>query len=308
VSRAGSSRSSPIALPEDVRDRIARLAVTAFNLVEGPLSGLHKSPYQGISVEFAQHREYTWGDELKHVDWKVYARTDRYYVKQYEQETNLQATVVLDQSESMTYQGQRAPSSKYEYGATLAAGLAFVLIRQQDAAGLVLFDDQVRRRLPPSAHPAQLRNMTSAMSEVELREETAATPILHQLADELTRRGVIVIISDLLLPSPAFLEGLRHLRHRRHDVVVLHVIDEDELTFPFEDMTRFEGLELPRALLVDPRALRDAYLEALNAHLRQLEAGCQEARAEYVRLSTNTPPGVALSRFLSQRMRRKKRG
>lgn len=296
-----------VALPDDVRDRIARLAVTAKTLVEGPLSGLHKSPYQGISVEFAQHREYTWGDELKHVDWKVFARTDRYYVKQYEQETNLQATAVLDQSESMLYRGAKAVASKYEYGATLAAGLAFVVIRQQDAAGLVLFDDQVRRRLPASAHPAQLRNMTSAMAEVELRAETQATPVLHQLADELTRRGIVFVISDLLLPAPAFLEGLRHLKHRRHDVVVLHVIDEDELTFPFEDMTRFEGLELPRALLVDPRALRDSYLEALHAHLRQLEAGCQEARADYVRLSTSVPPGVALARFLSQRMRRRGR-
>jgi uncharacterized protein (DUF58 family) len=297
-----------VALPDDVRDRIARLAVTAKSLVEGPLSGLHKSPYQGISVEFAQHREYTWGDELKHVDWKVFARTDRYYVKQYEQETNLQATVVLDQSESMLYRGRKASGSKFEYGATLAAGLAFVLIRQQDQAGLVLFDDQVRRRLPPSAHPAQLRNMTSAMAEVELRAETQATPVLHQLADELTRRGIVFVVSDLLLPAPAFLEGLRHLKHRRHDVVVLHVIDEDELTFPFEDMTRFEGLELPRALLVDPRALRDSYLEALNVHLRQVEAGCQEARADYVRLSTSVPPAVALSRFLSQRMRRRGRG
>lgn len=297
-----------VALPEDVRDRISRLSVTAFGLVEGALAGLHKSPYQGFSVEFAQHREYTWGDELKHVDWKVFARTDRYYVKQYEEETNLQATIVVDQSESMAYRGERAQASKYEYAATLAAGLAFVLLRQQDAAGLLLFDDQVRRRLPPSAHPAQLRNLTTALSEVELRAETAATPVLHQLADELTRRGVVVVISDLLLPRAAFAEGLRHLRHRRHDVVVLHVVDPDELSFPFEDMTRFEGLELPHALLCDPRALRQGYLDAFGEFLREVEAGCQEARADYVRMDTSVPVGVALARFLAQRLRRRARG
>jgi uncharacterized protein (DUF58 family) len=297
-----------VALPEDVRDRIARLSVTAQALVEGSLAGLHKSPYHGFSVEFAQHREYTWGDELKHVDWKVFARTDRYYVKQYEEETNLQATFVLDQSESMAYRGRSAVASKFEYGAILAAGLTFVLLRQQDAAGLVLFDDQVRRRVPPSAHPAQLRNLTTAMSEAALTAESVATPVLHQLADELRRRGVVVIISDLLFPTPTFLEGLRHLRHRRHDVVVLHVVDEDELVFPFEDMTRFEGLEVPRELLVDPRALRDEYLVALRGFLREVETGCQEARAEYVRMPTNVAPGAALSWFLSQRARRRGRG
>ncbi|MCO5167645.1 MAG: DUF58 domain-containing protein [Planctomycetes bacterium] len=297
-----------VALPEDVRDRIARLSVGAFGLVEGSLAGLHKSPYQGFSVEFAQHREYTWGDELRHVDWKVFARTDRHYVKQYEEETNLQATIVLDQSESMLYRGSRAQASKYEYAATLAAGLAFVLLRQQDAAGLVLFDDQVRRRLPPSAHPAQLRNMTAAMSEVELRAETTAGPVLHQLADELTRRGVVILISDLLFARDQLLDGLKHLRHKRHDVVVLQVVDPDELTFPFEDMTRFEGLEVPRALLVDPRALRQGYLEALNEFLREVEAACTEARADHVRMDTSAPVGVALARFLSHRLRRRGRG
>jgi uncharacterized protein (DUF58 family) len=296
-----------IALPEDVRDRIARLSVTASVLVEGSLSGQHKSPYHGFSVEFAQHREYTWGDELKHVDWKVYGRTDRYFVKQYEEETNLQCTILLDQSESMLYKGARGITSKYEYGAMLAAGLTFVLLRQQDAAGLVLFDDQVRRRLPPSAHPAQLRNMTTAMSEAEVKGESGQTPVLHQLADELRRRGLVVVISDLLMPTDAFLEGVRHLRHRRQEVVVLHVVDPDEMSFPFEDMTKFEGLELPRHLLVDPRSLRDAYLEALGGFVKQVETGCMEARAEYVRLETSAPIGAALSRFLSQRMARRGR-
>jgi uncharacterized protein (DUF58 family) len=292
-------------LPDDVRDRIARLSITANTLVEGPISGQHRSPYHGFSVEFAQHREYTWGDELKHVDWKVFGRTDRFYVKQYEEETNLHGNVVVDASESMLYKGSRATASKYEYACTLAAGLAFVLLRQQDACGLVLFDSQIRRRLPPSAHPAQLRNMAEAMSEAKIEGETGAAPVLHQIADEVRRRGLIVLISDLLFPPASLVDGIRHLRHRRHDVVVLHLLDPDELSFPFEDPTKFEGLEQQPTLLADPRALRDEYLAAMNAHLTACEAGCQESRAEHVRVDTSVPPGIILSRFLGQRARRR---
>jgi uncharacterized protein (DUF58 family) len=298
-----------VSLPDDVRDRIARLGIAASTLVEGPIAGQHRSPYQGFSVEFAQHREYTWGDELKHVDWKVFARTDRYYVKQYEEETNLHANVLLDQSESMLYRGRRAAASKYEYGATIAAGLAFVLQRQQDAMGLYLFDDQVRRKVPPSAHPSQVGNLTRAMAEVELRGESPeAAPILHQVAEEMSRRGVIFIISDFFMPRAGLVDGIRHLRHRRHQVVVFHVLDPDERTFPFDDMTQFEGLELPRTLLCDPRALREAYLEALTTFKAEVTRACLDAKAEYVEVDTSVPPAVTLSSFLSQRQKRRGRG
>lgn len=294
-------------LPDEVRDRIARLEVTAANLVEGAISGLHRSPYHGFSVEFAQHREYTWGDELKHVDWKVFARTDRFYVKQYEEETNLQASVLLDSSESMLFQGEGAPVSKYEYGATLAAGLAFLLLRQQDSIGLTLFDDQVRQRLPVSAHPAQLRRMLTVMAEAEIHGESGPTQVFHQLAEEMRRRGVVFVISDLFLPLEDVLEGIRHLRHRRHEVVVFHVLDHQELTFPFEDNTRFEGLENLPHLLSDPRSLRDAYLEEFNKFREGVEGGCQDARADYVLVDTSLPPAQTLSRYLRQRQRRVRR-
>jgi uncharacterized protein (DUF58 family) len=298
-----------VSLPDDVRDRIAKLGLTAHTLVEGLVAGLHRSPYHGFSVEFAQHREYTWGDELKHLDWKVFGRTDRYYIKQYEEETNLHADVLLDQSASMLYQGRRGLSSKYEYGATLAAGLAFVLIRQQDATGLTLFDHEQRRRLPPSAHPSQLRNMLQAMAEVELRGESGAAPqVLHRTAEEMVRRGLVVIISDMLFPRASFVDGIRHLRHRRHEVVVFHVLDPDETSFPFDDITKFEGLELPEHLLCDPRALRDAYLEALGGFTAEVERGCQDAKAEYVRVDTSVPPAVTLSRFLTHHQRKRVRG
>ncbi len=297
-------------LPDDVRARIARLDVTAQTLVEGPVTGLHKSPFQGFSVEFAQHREYTWGDDLKHLDWKVFARTDRYTIKEYEEETNLQAMVLLDASESMTYRGEDAVAMKYEYGATLCAGLAFLFLRQQDGLGLSLFDDSEKVHAPPSAHPAQLRRLARMMSEVEITGESGerTAVVLHRMAERLRRRGLVFIISDLLFPTPEFLEGLRHLRHRRHEVVVFHTLDSDELQFPFNDATRFEGLEGQPHLLADPRSLRDAYLEKMNAFQRAVETGCRNARADYVLVDTRLAPGVTLARYLTYRQRRRRLG
>ncbi len=292
-------------LSDEVRERIARLDIAAQTLVEGAISGLHKSPYQGFSVEFAQHREYTWGDELKHVDWKVYGRTDRYYVKQYEEETNLYALCALDASESMVYRGERAALSKYEYGATLAAGIAYLLLRQQDAVGLSLFAEQELRRLPMSAHPAQLRLMAEAMAAVEPTAESGRPPVLHRLAEELVRRGMVFVISDCLFDAGALLDGVRHLRHRGHEVVVLHLLDPDELDFPFDDVTRFEGLEQGPQLLIDPRGLRDSYLSALGAFLQTVETGCQEARVDYLRVDTRRSPALSLARYLTLRRRRR---
>lgn len=298
---------APDLLSAEVRERISRLDLTAQSLVEGPMSGQHKSPYQGFSVEFAQHREYAWGDELRHIDWKVFARTDRYYVKQYEEETNLAATFVIDASESMAYQGDRALHSKYEVAATLAAGLSFLLTRRQDSCGLVLFDDEVRTRTPHSAHPAQLRLMVKTMAEAELRGEHGEPNVLHPLAEELPRRGLVVIASDLFFPTEGFLEGLRHLRHRGHEVVCFHTLDPDELEFPFDETTRFEGLEGLPHLLADPRSLRAGYLEALNAFMKTIEEGCQRAGADYVRVDTRLPPGQVLARYLNLRKQRKHR-
>lgn len=296
-------------LAGDVRERIARLDITAQTLVEGPISGLHKSPYHGFSVEFAQHREYTWGDELKHVDWKVFARTDRYYVKQYEEETNLRCMTLVDSSESMLYRGERAVASKYEYAATLACGLAFLLLRQQDSCGLLLFDDVERRRVPPSAHPAQLRIMAETLSQAEMRGDHQSPPVLNSMAEELRRRGMVVVLSDLFFPPEDFLEGLRHLRHRGHEVVVFHCLDPDELDFPFDDTTRFEGLEQQSELLTDPRPLRDGYLQLLGEFLNKVEDGCQNIGVDYVRADTSLRPGMLLARYLNQRrLRRHRRG
>lgn len=295
-------------LPDDVRDRIARLEVQAVSLVEGLISGMHKSPFHGFSVEFAQHREYTWGDELKHVDWKVFGRTDRFYVKQYEEETNLQAMCLVDQSESMLYRGERAQASKYEYAATIAAAIAFVLIRQQDSVGLTLFDEEVQARIAPTAHPRQLRTMAHALSSVELHGESKRAGVLPRLAEELRRRGLVFVISDLFVPLDDFVTALRHLRHRRHEVVVLHVLDPDELDFPFQDNTRFEGLENLPHLMSDPRSLRDAYLEEVRTFLGEVERACTDARVDYVRFDTSVAPAVSISQYLRMRLKRRKGG
>jgi uncharacterized protein (DUF58 family) len=293
-------------LSPEVRDAISKLDLSAHTLVEGLVSGLHRSPYHGFSVEFAQHREYTWGDEIKHVDWKVYGRTDRYYVKQYEEETNLHCELLVDCSESMTYKGARAKLGKYEYACTIAAALAFILIRQQDAPGLLLFDEQVRSWIPPSAHPSQLRDMAQTMAKIELREESKVGNTFHRIAEEVKRRGVVVIISDLLFPADDLLEGVRHLRHKRHEVIVFHVLDRDELDFPFEDNTLFKGMEHMPELLTEPRSLRAAYLEAVQGFRAKVEQGLNEARGEYVPVDTSEPPQLALSRWLVARARRMK--
>ncbi len=293
-------------LTDEVRSRIARLDVTAQGLVEGPITGRHRGPVGGFSVEFAQHREYVWGDELKHLDWKVYARSDRFYIKQYEEETNLQAMVLLDASESMVYEGERATSSKYEYGATLTAGLSFMFLRQQDGLGLQLFAEEGLGYAAPSAHPAQLRRLARMMADVEVQGESGSPPVLGELAEKMVRRGLVFVISDLFFPTEAFLEGVRHLRHRRHEVIVLHLLDPDELDFPFDDATRFEGLEIDRHLLADPRALRDAYLEQVRSFQREIEQGCQNARCDYVLVDTSVSPGVTLARYLTYRQRRRR--
>lgn len=292
---------APVVLTDEVRQRIARLQLAARTLVEGSVSGLHRSPLQGFSVEFAQHREYAWGDELRHLDWKVFARTDRFYVKQYEEETNLYAVCLVDASASMAYGGQRAACSKYEYGATLAAALTYLLLRQQDAVALTLFGEDELARIPMSGHPGQLRHVCDAMAGIDLQAESGDPPVLERLAESLRRRGVVILISDLLFPSETLLKGLRHLRHRGHEAIVLHLVDPDELDLPFDGPTRFVGLEGAADLLADPRGLRQAYVAAMERFLGQVESGCREARADYHRIDTHHSPALNLARVLTQR-------
>ena len=291
------------------------LRLRAERIVEGFVSGLHRSPYQGFSNEFAEHREYVPGDDLRYVDWRAFGKTDKVYLKQYEEETNLIGYLVLDISESMLYQsGQRAAGSgrknggaamsKLEYAQTAAAALAYLILHQQDAVGLATFDDRVRTLMRPSGSPSQLNPILAEIGKQGDKQKTAAGPIFHELAERLGRRGVVVILSDLLDDPDAMLAGLKHFRHRRHDVIVMHVLDPAELDFPFEQPTLFKGLERMGELLVDPARLRKAYRQEFDTYQKRLASGCRAQGADYVLMRTDHPLDAALTAYLHHRQAR----
>jgi uncharacterized protein (DUF58 family) len=279
---------------------VRSLELQARLLVEGYLSGMHKSPYHGFSVEFAQHREYVPGDDIKHVDWKVYGRTGRFFLKQYEAETNLNCWLVVDVSESMQYRS--GALSKFDAAAISAAALAHLILHQQDAIGLVTFDEQIRHFLRPSSQPSHFREIVRILTQGPSRQKTRLAPIFHELADRVTRRGLVLIFSDLFDDPADLLGGLRHLRYNGHEVVVFHVLDGAELDFPFQEATLFRGLEEPAEVLTDPRSLRRGYLEQVRSFVADLQRGCRNQNIDFVPLRTDAPLGVALASYLSRRL------
>jgi uncharacterized protein (DUF58 family) len=285
--------------PEAIK-RIARMDLRARHIVEGFLSGMHRSPYFGQSVEFLQHREYTHGDDLRHIDWKVWARQDRYYVKQFEEETNMRVTLLVDVSNSMRYGS--AAMNKYEYACTAAVSLAYLILRQQDAVGCVAFDEHVRQAVPARSKRTHLNSIIQTLDVTEPSNKTELFSILRGVAENYPRRGMMILFSDLLVERPPLLRGLRLLRQRGHDVLVLHILDDDELDFPFSGPTRFEGLELPEHLNCNPRALREGYLEALGAYLEEVRRGCAHNTVDYALVRTSDPLDASLAAFLSNRL------
>ena len=285
--------------PETIA-RIARLDLRAQHVVEGFISGMHRSPFFGHSVEFVQHREYTHGDDLRHLDWKVWSRTDRYYIKQFEEETNLRSTLVVDVSESMHY--GRGALNKYEYACTIAACLGYLLLRQQDSVGMLTFDSDVRQVVPSRGQQLHINALVQAMHTSKPREKTDLYRVLRRVAEQVQGRGMIVLISDLLADREPLFRGLEMLAHRRHDVLVFHVLDEDEVAFPFQGATRFEGMEELPHLLCDPRALRDGYLQALEDYLVEVRRGCARLGVDYAMVKTSDYLDAALSKFLHYRM------
>jgi uncharacterized protein (DUF58 family) len=279
--------------------KIQRLDLIARLVVEGFVTGMHKSPYHGFSVEFAEHREYAPGDDIKHLDWKVYGKTDRYYIKEYEEETNLAAYIVLDASESMKYKSGAA--SKLEYGQFIAAALAYLILNQRDSVGLATFDNEVRGFLPPSQHASHLKLLLHELSKVEPREKSGIGGIFHSLAERIRRKGLVIVISDLLDDVQDLLFGLRHLRHRKHEVILFHVMDKAELEFPFQSTMKLEGLEGLPEEVVDPIAIRKAYLGELEAFMEAIRRGCRTNRIDYVLMDTSQPLDVALSSYLATR-------
>lgn len=285
--------------PETIA-RISRLDLRAKGVVEGFISGMHRSPFFGHSVEFVQHREYTIGDDIRHLDWKVWSKTNRFYIKQYEEETNLRCTVVVDVSESMHY--GRGALNKYNYGCTIAACLAYLLIRQQDSCGCITFDSDLRAQVPGRSSQNHLDAICNAMHVSKPREKTDIYKILRRVTETISSRGMIVVISDLLADREPLFKGLEMLRHRRHDVLVFHVMDDDELNFPFAGTTRFEGMEEQPILTCDPRALRDGYLEALEEYLVEVRRGCARQGIDYSLIKTSDYFDAVLSKFLHHRM------
>lgn len=290
--------------PEAIH-RIARMDLRAKHIVEGFLSGEHRSPYFGQSIEFVQHREYVPGDDLRRVDWKVWAKQDRYYVKQYEEETNLRATLVVDVSAGMQY-GSGA-MNKYEYASTIAVSLAYLLLRQQDGVGCISFDDHVRRTVPIRSRMNHLQDVIQCLDASAPQDKTDVAGVLTSVAQETPRRGMICLISDLFCDRAGLAKGLRLLRQRGHDVMVFHVLDDDELDFNFNGATRFEALESMDRLNCNPRALREGYLEALKAYLEEVRRLCANHVCDYALIRTSQPLDAALSAYLSNRLGMHKR-
>ena len=281
--------------------KIGSLDLKARLIVEGYISGLHKSPYHGFSVEFAEHREYSFGDDLKHLDWKVLGKTDRYYIKQYEEETNLRSYILLDTSESMKY-ASPGNVSKLEYACYIAASLTYMLIQQQDSVGLVLFDNTIKKFIPASASPAHMRLVLHELGQIVPEQRTDTGGIFHDLAERIKRKGLVVILSDLFDDPEKLLFGLQHFRHKRHEVIVFQILDDYEIRFPFEQMTLFEGYEGWQELLCDPRALRKGYLEEYELFSDKMKRGCRNNKIDFVPINTKNPLDVVLSAYLANRL------
>jgi uncharacterized protein (DUF58 family) len=283
--------------------KLQRLDLVARLVVEGFLTGLHRSPYHGFSVEFAEHRPYMPGDPLRYVDWKVYAKRDRYYLKKYEEETNLRCHILLDASASMSYRSEGAAMSKFDYGVRLAAAVSYLMLHQQDSVGLLLFADRILDLVPPRSVPSQLRVLLKRLSAARVAGTTRIGPALHQLAERVKRRGLVLLISDLMDDPNAVLAGLKHFRHRKHEVVVFHLLDPAEEDFPFREEAVFVDLETQERLTTTPWEIAQDYAQHLERWRTRYRMECAEHHIDYVEMRTSTPFDRALLRYLEKRSR-----
>ena len=279
--------------------RLGKLGLVARMAVEGFITGLHKSPHRGVSVEFAEHREYSVGDEIRHLDWKALARTDRYYIKQYEQETNLRTHILLDVSGSMDYGSTGI--SKLEYGCYLSAMMAFLMARQQDQVGFTAFDEAVRFHMPPGSTPAHLDELFRKLEALRPGKLTRIGGVFHDLAEQAGKRGLVVIISDLYDEPKEVMRGLRHFVHKKHQVILFHVLDPAEVELPFNQLLTFVDMEDDSRIQVDPKMIRDTYRQEIDAFLAQYRRECSESRIEYIVARTDTPYDAMLRGYLAKR-------
>lgn len=292
-------------LPPEAVKRVQRLELRARQIVEGFLSGAHRSPYFGQSVEFVQHRQYVSGDDVRHVDWKVWARQDRLVIKQYEEDTNLRCLLLVDSSSSMSYESRHG--TKFDYACTLAACLSLLILKQQDAVAAALFDNAIRNRVPMRTSRNHLNAVLACLENASPQEKTDLRAVFKDVVQAYPKRGLIVLFSDLLGASESPIHGIDTLRRAGHDVIVLHVMDDDELEFPFADPTRFEGLESAAHLTCNPRALREGYLESLEKFLDQTRRTCAAANCDYLLCRTSDAPEAVLASILNSRMQATRR-
>ena len=283
--------------------KISNLQVVARLVVEGFFSGLHKSPHKGFSVEFAQHRQYVQGDEIRRLDWKVFGKTDRFYVREFEEETNLRATILLDLSGSMAYGG--TATTKIEYAKRLAAALAYLMLQQRDTVGLVTFDARLRRYIPQRSGVAHLRVMLDELQSAQPGGETELATVFQGLVPRIHRRGLLIILSDCFGEVKDLISALAHFRHARHEILLFQILDRDEVEFPFQQWTKFESMEqAEHHRLIEPAQFRASYLENLARFQKELTDGCHRHRIDLVPMITDQPYSEALAAYLTRRLGR----
>jgi uncharacterized protein (DUF58 family) len=299
-------------LPDGIAGTLSRLELLARAKKQGAMSGRHTSPNKGFSVVFAEHRQYMPGDDIRDLDWRVFAKSDRYYIKQYIEETNLRATIVLDCSGSMKYRGEQAALvdgkkvSKFEYAQYLAASLAYLMIKQQDAVGLVTFDDRIRSYVKAASRPSQVRLVLGELDKAEPGNDTRLATTLHEVAERIPSRGLVLVFSDCFESAAQIVESFHHFKFRNHELVLFHIMAEEELTFPFSSSQEFKDLEVSGTRVkVDPRTIRAAYLQRVKEHVSVIEKACGQMQADYVPLTTKTPYAGALADFIARRSRKR---
>jgi uncharacterized protein (DUF58 family) len=290
-------------LRPDVIRQVARLDLRAKFIVEGFLAGLHASPYHGFSVEFSEHRKYVPGDDLKDLDWGIYAKTDKYYIKKFEAETNVSGYLVMDLSASMAYT-YRQELTKFDYAICLAAALGYLMIHQQDPVGLVTFDTRIRACLPPRSKRTQLATMLAVLANLKPAGETDVGACLHQLAAMIRSKSLVMLFSDLLTDPEPVLESLHHLRHRGNEIILFHILDEAEVYFPFEGVIEFEDVEEHDKLTIDARSMRSDYLQEVGQFRERYREECAKANIDFVPMDTSVSFDKALMEYLLQRRKR----
>jgi len=281
--------------------KLSRMEMKARLVVEGFLIGLHRSPYHGFSVEFAEHRQYMPGDPIRDIDWKVYAKTDRYYIKEYEEETNLKAYILLDASASMGYSSNEV--SKLEYGSYLAAALGYLMLKQKDAVGLAIFDEGMRSYLPPRSARSHLHDLLKDLVRVKPSRTTQVSSTFHQMAERIKRKGLVVIISDLFSEPEDILMGLKHFRYKKNEVIVFHILDPMEKSFAYQREAIFVDMETSEEVLTQPWQIRGEYQREIRDLVQLYKTHCGESRIEYVSMDTSVPLDYALFAYLQKRKR-----